>query len=240
MPHYQTKEIFFRMNKNEINIVALVPMKGNSERVPNKNLKMFNGKPLYHSIIKSLQLSKYITKIVVNTDSQNIKSDIGNNFPFIELVERPADIQGDFVSMNEIIAYDLKRIDGDIFIQTHSTNPLITAETIDQAIEMFISNTGDNDSVFSVTRLQSRFYWKDGLPINHNPEVLLRTQDLDPLFEENSNFYIFTKKSFSDSGNKRIGKKPLMFEVDKIQAIDIDDLQDFKIAEIIERTLSNL
>ena len=214
-------------------------MKGNSERVPNKNLKIFNGKPLYHSIIKSLQLSNYISQIVINTDSQLIKSDIVTNFPFIVIIDRPFEIQGDLVSMNEIIAYDLKKIEGDIFLQTHSTNPLLTTETIDRAIGMF-SNNKDNDSLFSVTRLQSRFYWKNGLAINHDPNVLLRTQDLDPIFEENSNFYIFTKTSFSNSGNTRIGKKPLMFEVEKIQAIDIDDQQDFEIAEMIGKTLANL
>ena len=192
------------------------------------------------AIVISLLLSKYINQIVVNTDSKLIKSDIAKNFPCIEIIDRPIEIQGDFISMNEIIAYDLKRIEGDIFIQTHSTNPLIACETIDRAIEMFISNKDDNDSVFSVTRLQSRFYWKDGSAVNHDPNVLLRTQDLDPIFEENSNFYIFTKRSFSNSGNKRIGTKPLMFEVEKIQAIDIDDQQDFEIAEIIGRTISNL
>ena len=89
------------------------------------------------------------------------------------------------------------------------------------------------DSIFSVTRMNTRLYDKDGNPFNHDPEQLLRTQDLDPLFEENSNFYIFTRESFNKAGKKRIGKNPLMFEIDKLEAVDIDEPQDFVIAEVL-------
>ncbi len=215
-------------------LIALLPMKGNSERVPNKNMKNFDGEPLYHAITKSLLASKYIESVVINTDSQIIAKDAKELFcNKIIITDRPMEIQGDFVSMNDIIAYDLNKLDGKYFIQTHSTNPLLRTETIDKAIEFFFDNLEEFDSVFGVTKVQTRFYDKDANPINHNPEELLRTQDLEPMYEENSNFYIFSKESFKNSGNKRIGLKPQIFEVNKLEAVDIDEPEDFKLAELL-------
>src|SRR5690606_27083128 len=109
--------------------------KGNSERVPNKNMRDFNGAPLYHAIMKSLLASKHIDKVVINTDSAKISEDAKSTFgDRVVIVDRPVEIQGDMVSMNTIIAYDLGQCDGEHFIQTHSTNPLLRAETIDRAI----------------------------------------------------------------------------------------------------------
>lgn len=220
-------------------IAALLPMKGNSERVPNKNMRLFNGYPLYHVILKQLLASRNITKVAIDTDSEKIKEDVQNFFPSVIVVDRPVSIQGDFVPMNDIIAYDLSQVEADLYIQTHSTNPLLTFGTIDKAIESFKEKQDLHDSIFSVTRLQTRLYWGDGSPVNHNPAELLRTQDLPPVYEENSNFYVFTKDAFVKSGNRRIGLKPLMFEVDKLEAIDIDEPQDFIIAEILHKQREN-
>jgi len=210
-------------------------MKGHSERIPGKNLKLFSGKPLYHAIITSLINSDFISKIAVNTDSEEVKRDIKRNFSNdIIIIDRPKNIRGDFVSMNKIIEYDLSIIKSyDYFLQTHSTNPLLSSKTIDEAIEFYFKNIENYDSIFSVTQFKSRFYWGNGKPINHNTNKLIRTQDLPPIYEENSNFYIFSRSSFKKAGNKRIGMIPYMFEVKKLEAIDIDDIQDFKFAEII-------
>jgi len=135
--------------------------------------------------------------------------------------------------MNDIIAYDLKQSESEHFIQTHSTNPLLTTESINRGIAMYFANFEKHDSVFSVTRLQTRLYWKDGSAINHNPAELLRTQDLPPVYEENSCFYIFSKKSFASAANKRIGLSPLMTELDKLEAVDIDEPADFIMAETL-------
>lgn len=212
-------------------------MKGNSERVPNKNLRDFNGKPLYHRVLTSLIASKYINQVVINTDSEKIKEDSKQFGDKVKIIDRPEEIRGDFVSMNVIIGYDLSQTDGDIYIQTHSTNPLLKTDSIDRAIEKMIAFTESKeyDSVFSVTKLQTRLYKKDGSALNHNPKELLRTQDLEPLFEENSNFYIFTKESFKNSDNKRIGIKPCMFETNKIESVDIDEPEDFIIAETLHK-----
>jgi CMP-N-acetylneuraminic acid synthetase len=214
-------------------LTALLPMKENSDRLPNKNIRLFAGKPLYHCIIKCLMKSEYIEKIVINTDSNYIAKDAQRQFESVQIISRPEEIQGDFVSMNEIIAYDLGRLDGEHFLQTHSTNPLLRLETIDKAVEVYFNNLNKFDSIFSVTRMHTRLYSTDGKPVNHNPQQLLRTQDLPPIFEENSNFYIFSKTSFLNSGNNRIGLKPQMFEINKLEAIDINDQDDFELAEVL-------
>lgn len=220
-------------------IVAFVPMKGNSERVPNKNMKDFNGRPLYHVIVNTLLHSKFITDVVIDTDSEVIMNDVKKHFPTVKMLTRPVGLRGDFVSMNKIIKHDMGEFPADYYLQTHSTNPLLKVETLDSGIDKFLSLNGEYDSVFSVTRVQTRFYDKNGRPYNHNPQELLRTQDLDPLFEENSNFFLFTKKSFEDAGDKRIGIKPLMYEMDKLEATDIDEPQDFELAKALELIMAN-
>ncbi|EAK2629538.1 acylneuraminate cytidylyltransferase family protein [Campylobacter coli] len=220
-------------------INVLLPMKGNSERVKNKNMKDFNGFPLYHAIARTLLKSSYVNKIFINTDSDIIASDAKKNFrDDIVIIRRPLEIQGDFVSMNDIIAYDLTQCDGEYFLQTHSTNPLLKTSTIDLAIKKFFDNLDLYDSLFSVTKVQTRFYDKNAKAINHNPQKLLRTQDLEPMYEENSNFYIFSKKSFELAGKKRIGLKPQIFSMNKLEAVDIDNPEDFILAELLYKNRS--
>ncbi len=215
-------------------IQALLPMKGNSERVPNKNMRSFDGAPLYHAIMHALLASKYIERVAINTDSQTIAEDAKKHFgDRVVIIDRPASIQGDFVSMNDIIAYDIEQLEGEHFLQTHSTNPLLRTETIDKAIETYFAGLDTYDSLFGVTKVQTRFYDKDANPVNHDPSQLLRTQDLEPLYEENSNFYLFSKSAFKNADNKRIGLKPQIFEVNKLEAVDIDEPEDFKLAELL-------
>jgi CMP-N-acetylneuraminic acid synthetase len=214
-------------------ITALLPMKGHSERVPNKNMKDFCGSPLYHVIVKSLLKSKFISEIIINTDSVIIKRDILKHFPLVKTVARPETLLGDTTPMNDIIAYDISQSKSEHFIQTHSTNPLLTCGQIDRAIDLYLDNLERNDSLFSVTKIQKRLYDAQGLPLNHNPEIMLRTQDIPPVFEENSCFFIFSKTSFFNSGHNRVGKNPLLYELNKIEATDIDEPIDFTIAEAL-------
>jgi CMP-N-acetylneuraminic acid synthetase len=222
-----------------MSIIALLPMKAHSERVPNKNIKNFCGKPLYHAVLTALFQVAYIERVIINTDSAIIKKDAARHFERIEIIDRPKDLQGDLVPMNDIIAHDLSGTDGEHFLQTHSTNPLLRHQTIDRAIETYFENLEKFDSLFSVTRLQTRLYWKDGAPINHNPKELLRTQDLPPVYEENSNLYIFSRQSFVNAGCCRIGRKPRMFEIEKLEAVDIDEPQDWEIAEVLYKKRGN-
>lgn len=221
---------------NKPELIALVPMKGHSERMPGKNIRSLHGRPLFHWVLVSLQNSRHVTSIVIDTDSREIAEDALEHFDQVIILDRPEAIRGDFVSMNSIIDYDLSQIEGEHFLQTHSTNPLLTTATIDRAIERYFSNLETYDSLFSVTRHQVRLYWQDGRPINHNPQELLRTQDLESVYEENSNIYIFSSTSFRQSGKRRIGIRPQMFEMDKLEAIDIDEEEDFRLAELFLRS----
>ena len=216
-------------------IIALLPMKGYSERVPNKNMRLFNGRPLYHCVADVLEACQFVSSFVINTDSQVISEDAAKHYSKVRIIKRPQELCGDFVPMNEIIQYDMAASDGEHFVQTHSTNPLLTPETLGRAAEEYFNALATFDSLFSVTRLQTRLYWASGDPVNHNPGELIRTQDLPPVFEENSNIYLFSKTSFKSAGNKRIGLKPKMFEISKMEAIDIDEEEDFKLAETLFR-----
>jgi N-acylneuraminate cytidylyltransferase len=213
-------------------VTALVPIKEHSERVKNKNFRDFCGKPLYHHIIESLQNTYAVDQIIIDTDSPLILKEAPQLFHKVKVIERPMELRGDFISTNKVFAYDLTLCDSDLYVQTHATNPLLRSETIAKALKCLVEQENGFDSLFSVTRYQSRFYAKDGAPINHDPENLIRTQDLSPLFEENSVLYVFTKDSFSKQ-SRRIGEKPMMFETPQIESIDIDDEFSFKLAELL-------
>lgn len=219
--------------RNIPKFVALVPMRHHSERVPGKNYRLFAGKPLYHFVVSSLLDCPFISDVAIDTDSKIIMEDASRRFPQVKLIKRPERLKSGMISMNKILLYDISQIQSDYYLQTHSTNPLLRTETINRAIETFLS-PGDHDSLFGVTRLQTRLYDAKGYPINHNPEILLRTQDLSPIYEENSTLYIFSKDTLSTRKN-RIGFRPIMFEVERNEAIDIDEETDFIFAEFLFR-----
>jgi N-acylneuraminate cytidylyltransferase len=211
-------------------LVALVPMKGHSERVPNKNLRGFNGRPLCHWVLNTLDATPEVDGIVVNTDSTDIAEE-ARRFD-ARVLERPEELRGDHVSMNRIIRHDVARVDADRYLQTHCTNPLLRPETVSAAAAAFA--TGEGDSLFSVTPLHTRLWDVDGEPINHERDELKRTQDLPPVYEENSNLYLFTEASLERREN-RIGDDPEMFPMEASEAIDIDEMVDFRIAEMLHR-----
>lgn len=218
-------------------VKALVPMKGHSERVPNKNIRLLAGKPVFHWVMEALSNSKYIDEIVIDTDSEEIARNAQENFR-VTILERPEYLLGDMVSIQPLIEYDMSQTSGDYYLQTHSTNPLLTTETIDKAIETFFEQK-EHDALFSVTEVKTRFYWPEGKGINHDPKHLIRTQDLEPIYEENSCFYIFSRET-NEKVKNRLGTNPLMFPIDRLEAADIDDIEDFYWAEfLLQRRLNN-
>jgi CMP-N-acetylneuraminic acid synthetase len=138
--------------------------------------------------------------------------------------------------MNEILIHDTGAVQADYYLQTHSTNPLLRPETVSDAIRTFLENIPEYDSLFGVTRIQTRLWDQLGRPINHNPNVLLRTQDLPPIYEENSCIYIFKRETLISRRN-RLGERPLMFEIPSIEAWDIDEELDFTVADTLYRQL---
>ena len=215
-------------------IAALVPMRHHSQRVPGKNYRPLAGKPLFQHILETLQAVPEIDTVMVDTDSEPVMDGVQRLFPTVKLIQRPEHLRADDVPMNDILLYDTAQVQADFYLQTHSTNPLLKAETISRGIQSFITNIPTYDSLFSVTRLQTRLYWQDGRAINHNPLELLQTQDLPPVYEENSCVYLITRENL-ERKKHRIGDKPLMFEIDADEAWDIDEELDFEIADFLMR-----
>jgi N-acylneuraminate cytidylyltransferase len=216
---------------HNMRVVALVPMKEHSERVPGKNTRRFSGRPLFHHILSTLERNLAVDEVVVDTDSERIAREAADHFRKVRVLVRPEHLRGDDVSMNLILAHDIAEVESDIYFQTHATCPLLRSETITEALRRFVED-GSSDSLFSVSRYQSRFYTADGRAINHDPERLIRTQDLEPIFEENSVLYVFTRESFG-AKQRRVGLKPLMFVTDRVESIDIDDEYTFRLAEML-------
>jgi CMP-N-acetylneuraminic acid synthetase len=213
-------------------IVALVPMRHHSQRVPGKNYRLLAGKPLFHHIIETLLAVPVIGQIVVDTDSEPVMDGLRKNFPTVEIINRPESLRADDVPMNEILIHDTGLFPADFYLQTHSTNPLLKSETISRAVQLLITNYPDRDSLFSVTRLQTRLYDQHGNAMNHNPKELIQTQELPPVYEENSCIYIFTRENLL-AKRHRISDKPIMFEIDAAEAWDIDEELDFAICDFL-------
>lgn len=215
-----------------MSIVALVPMRHRSERIPGKNYRLFDGLPLFYHIVGQLIKCPMIDDIVIDTDSTTIQDAVRQNFPSVHLLERPDHLREGTTPINDVLLHDVHHINADFYLQTHSTNPLLRAETISKAIEFFLDVYPSFDSLFSVTRVQTRLWDSMARAINHNPAILLRTQDLPPIFEENSCIYIFTKEILETNHN-RVGSRPYLYEIDPIEAWDIDEELDFDLAEFV-------
>ncbi len=220
-------------------IVALVPMRHHSQRVPGKNYRPLGTKPLFHHIVETLLQVPEIDQIVVDTDSPDIISGLKAFFPTVTVLERPERLRADEIPMNEVLLYDTAQVEADFYLQTHSTNPLLQACTISNAIQTLLENYPAYDSLFSVTRWQTRLWDHLGRAINHNPSILLQTQDLPPVYEENSCIYIFRRKTL-ESRRNRLGERPLMYPINAAEAWDIDEELDFALTDFIMREGFNL
>ena len=215
----------------EPRIAALVPMRHHSERIPGKNYRPFCGRPLYHHILRSLLDCPRVSGVWIDTDSDFIRQDAPAHFK-VHIIDRPEHLRSDLTPMNDILLHDVTVAPADYYLQTHSTNPLLTSRTISKALEQFLAAFPSHDSLFSVTRLQTRLWDSQGRAINHDPAVLLRTQDLPPVYEENSCLYLFTRETLERRHN-RIGERPMMYEMDPVEAWDIDEETDFRIGELL-------
>ena len=214
-------------------LAALLPLKAHSERVPGKNFRGLAGKPLFRWMLDTLLSLDEVERIIINTDARaEVEREAITAQPRITIRDRRADLCGDLVSMNLILADDLAAVPADVYLMTHVTNPLMSARTIRCALQVFEEAVAARtaDSLFAVNRHQARFYDRAGRPLNHDPTTLIRTQELEPLFEENSGLYLFTGQSFSSSG-ARIGRQPLMFETPTVESLDIDDESDWQLVE---------
>lgn len=214
-------------------VTGLVFMKLHSERVPRKNLRTVGGKPLFCWIFEVLASSPLIHEIILNTDSELIAEEVSSRFAVTVHMrpDRLRDIHSN--EANQIIAYDLERANGDYFLQTHSTNPLLSVDTLDAAVDAFFSRArpAGFDSLVSVTEHRKRFYRSDGSPVNHSPDELVKTQEISPLLEENSCVYLFSRRSFRENHSNRIGARPFFWTMSQEEALDIDTEDDLTLAD---------
>jgi CMP-N-acetylneuraminic acid synthetase len=212
-------------------VVAIVPMRHDSERVPGKNYRPLGGRPLFHHIVETLLACPLISTVAIDTDSDIIRDGARSAFPDVQVLERPLHLRDGMVPMNDVLLHDVGRLEGDLYLQTHSTNPLLRTATVTAAIERLLGDP-DRDSLFGVTRLQTRLWRADGTPLNHDRTVLVRTQDLPPVYEENSCVYLFTRDGLERHGS-RIGERPILFEIPRDEAWDIDEEIDFRVVEAL-------
>ena len=232
------------MNNSKKTLTALLPMKAHSARVTSKNFRQIAGKPLFRWVLDTMANTKEIDRIIINTDARNILAEHklfdGDYNGKVLIRDRRPELCGDFVSMNLVLEDDIDCVESDYYFMTHTTNPLLSNKTIIDMLDVFIKekNMSAIDSLFSVNRHQTRFYTDKGEPINHDPNALMRTQDLAPYLEENSVGYFFTKDSFKKT-NSRIGQSPYLYETPPLESIDIDEMHDWYIAESLLMRLSS-
>lgn len=210
-------------------IVAIVPMRHFSRRVAGKNYRVLGDRPLHRHILDTLLSVPRIAEVIVDTDSPQISSEVEQQLPQVHIVQRPEHLRSEMITMNDILINTIRHVDADYYLQTHSTNPLLREETISRAIELFLAKRDQHDSLFSVTPLQTRLWSADGRALNHDPDNLIRTQDLEPIMEENSCMYLFSRDVLEKRHN-RIGQRPLTFAMDPAEALDIDTEVDWEVA----------
>lgn len=220
------------MSPTRPELVALVPMRHHSERVPGKNYRPLRGRPLYTYVLDSLLACPEIHEVIVDTDSPKIREGLAATYPTVRILERPEDLRGGDVPMNRVLRHDVGQVEADAYLQTHSTNPLVRPQTFRAAIRAFRESAPAHDALFSVTPFRKRLWTAEAKPVHHDPAVLLRTQDLPPLYEENSCIYLFDREAFLETGS-RLGRRPALFEMDPAEALDIDDEADFRLVEAI-------
>lgn len=207
--------------------VAVVPMKLNNRRLPQKNTRSFtNGKPLCHYILSTLLSVDGIDEVYVYCSDPEIREFIPEK---VKYLQRSVSLDQDTTKMNEVLQAFAVDIPADIYVMTHSTAPFITAHSISAGLE--VVKSGLYDSSFAARKLQD-FLWKDGVPFNYDLDNIPRTQDLESFYEETSGFYIYCSDVIVKL-NRRIGEKPFIVEVNEIEAVDIDEAEDFVIADAI-------
>ncbi len=210
--------------------VAFVPVKLNNERLPGKNTKPLNGVPLIKYILHTLQTVKSIDEIYVYCSDESICAYLSEG---IKYLKRAPHLDLSTTSFNEVLTSFAYDVDADIYVLTHATAPFIHAESFEQGIEAVES--GKYDCALSVEKMQE-FLWKDGKPFNYSPVAIPRTQDLEPLYMETCGMYIYTAETIK-AHKRRIGDRPYLVEVSKIEACDINNPEDFILAEALARSL---
>lgn len=207
-------------------IVAIMPIKLKNERCSGKNTRMLGPKPLMQHELDNLKETNMCDSINVYCSSEEVIPYVPEGVNFIK---RPEFLDLSTSNFTQIFSNFMNTVDADIYVYAHATAPFITVDTMKECIQAVVS--GEYDSAFCAIKLQD-YLWKDGEPLNFDASNIPRTQDLDPIYQETSGVYVFTKKVF-EKYKRRIGKKPFIKEVSFREAVDIDTPEDFYLAEIL-------
>ena len=206
--------------------VAFVPIRLNSQRIEQKNLRLLGGRPLMTYLLESLAQAKNIDEVYVYCSNPAIVEHLPEGVKFLRRDER---LDSNTTLGAEIYDAFTQEVDADIYILAHTTSPFIRTSTIEQAVAAVES--GDHDSAFSAERIQT-FTWWEGKPLNYSLQHIPRTQDLEPVFVETSAFFVFKKEVWCGQ-HRRIGERPYIAVTDRIESMDIDNPDDFTLAEAI-------
>lgn len=209
--------------------VAVVPIKRNNRRLPHKNTRPFTGgKPLCWYVLSTLLTLPELEKVYVYCSDPDIQDFLP---PGAEFLRRSPSLDEDTASMSQVLASFAREVKADCYLMTHATAPFIEKVSIRKGLEAVRS--GSYDSAFAARKVQE-FLWKDGKPWNYDPDRIPRTQDLPPLYQETSGFYIYTREVITQLG-RRVGLRPFLVEVGEIEGVDIDEAEDFLIADALYR-----
>lgn len=207
-------------------IVAIMPIKLKNERCPGKNTRLLGEKPLLQYELNNLKATGLCSEINVYCSDEAVIPFLSEGVIFMK---RPKELDLPTSNFTQIFSMFMNEKDADIYVYAHATAPFVTVETMKQCIESVKS--GEYDSAFCAVKLQD-YLWQDGQPLNFDATNLPRTQDLKPIYQETSGVYVFTKEVFLQY-KRRIGIKPFIKEVTFKEAIDIDNPEDFDLAEVM-------
>lgn len=207
-------------------IVAIMPIKLNNERCPGKNTRLLGEKPLLHYELDNLYTTGLCDSINVFCSSSTIIPFLPN---YVNFIHRSQELDMPTANFNQIFSSFISKVEADIYVFAHATAPFISVDTMRECINAVKS--GEYDSAFCAQKIQT-FLWKNGEPLNFDATNLPRTQDLEPIYQETSGVYVFRKEVFLKYG-RRIGEKPYIKCVNVKEAVDIDNPEDFDLAEAL-------
>jgi len=225
-----------------VNILGIIPARGDSKGVPGKNIRLLGGMPLIRHTIKEAVKSKYIDKLILSTDSDEIADvcrEAGLEIPFM----RPAELAQDNSRAIDTYIYTLKRMEtefnyrADILVVLQPTSPLRTVEDIDGSIEMLINKGAD--SVISVCEVEHSPYWYKTLDKEHKiqpftscSDANANRQELPSVYRPNGAVYVFRNELIVEK-QTYYTDKTYAYIMPQERSIDIDTLLDFKIAGLL-------
>lgn len=204
--------------------IAIMPIKLNNERLPGKNTMHLGGKPLLQHQLLATRQTELADEIYVYCSDEAVCPYLPEGIRFLK---RSAELDLPTSNFTQIFSAFSNAVPADIYVYVHATAPFITPDTITECIQSVKS--GEYDSAFCAVKIRD-FLWKDGEPLNFDAANVPRSQDLAPIYRETSGVYVFTKEVF-ETCHRRIGKKPYIKEVSFKEAVDINNPEDFRLAE---------